>query len=301
MEYKEFTGKTVEEAVEIGLKELGITAEEADIRVLEEGKKKLFGSVKARVEIAAKVCENCKAVTANGSATDGERTVVFLEGLFKLLNITACTELVAEGEKVEINVTAANSTSVIGKHGAMLDAIQTLAGAIANTGRDDYKRVVVDCENYREKREATLNKLAETLAQKAIRLGKKIQLEAMNPYERRIIHAALAEREGVSTISEGKEPNRYIVVIPDNLEDPSAPAIPARTERDRRDRRDRGYNNRGRNGKYGDRGNKGGFNKKPYNRDRKPSSNGSASGGTSLKGSMDFFGIFLGNSNNEDK
>ena len=306
MKYTEFTGKTVEEAVEIGLKELGLTAEEADIRVLEEGKKKLFGSIKARVEIAAKgVQEAPKAVqtaTESGEATDGERTVVFLEGLFKLLKITACTELVAEGEKVEINVTAANSTAVIGKHGAMLDAIQTLAGAVANTGRDDYKRVVVDCENYREKREATLNKLAENLAQKAIRLGKKIQLEAMNPYERRIIHAALSEREGVSTVSEGKEPNRYIVVVPDNLEDPSAPAIPARTDRDRRDR-DRGYN-RGRNGKYGDRGDRGGrggFNKKPYNRDRKPSSGSGSTGGTSMKGSMDFFGIFLGNSNNEEK
>ena len=304
MKYTEFTGKTVDEAVEIGLKELGLTAEEADIRVLEEGKKKLFGSIKARVEIAAKavseeVSEAPAEAQKSGAATDGERTVEFLEGLFKLLKITACTELVAEGEKVEINVTAANSTSVIGKHGAMLDAIQTLAGAVANTGRDDYKRVVVDCENYREKREATLNKLAENLAQKAIRLGKKVQLEAMNPYERRIIHAALSEREGVSTISEGKEPNRYIVVVPDNLEDPTAPAIPARTDRDRRDR---GYNRGGR-GKYGDRGSrggKGGFNKKPYNRDRKPSSGSGSTGGTSMKGSMDFFGIFLGNSNSDE-
>ena len=304
MKYTEFTGKTVDEAVEIGLKEFGLTAEEADIRVLEEGKKKLFGSIKARVEIAAKavseeVSEAPAEAQKSGAATDGERTVEFLEGLFKLLKITACTELVAEGEKVEINVTAANSTSVIGKHGAMLDAIQTLAGAVANTGRDDYKRVVVDCENYREKREATLNKLAENLAQKAIRLGKKVQLEAMNPYERRIIHAALSEREGVSTISEGKEPNRYIVVIPDNLEDPTAPAIPARTDRNRRDR---GYNRGGR-GKYGDRGSrggKGGFNKKPYNRDRKPSSGSGSTGGTSMKGSMDFFGIFLGNSNSDE-
>ena len=210
MNYVEFTGKTVEEAVEKGLQELGLTAEEADIRVLEEGKKKLFGAVKARVEIAPKTVEESEVeeeveaeenaantakeipVAAKG-ATDGERTVVFLEGLFSLLNITACTELVSEGEKIEINVTAANTTAIIGKHGGMLDAIQTLAGAVANTGRDDYKRVVVDCEDYREKREATLNKLAENLAQKAIRLGKKIKLEPMNPYERRIIHAALSE------------------------------------------------------------------------------------------------------------
>ena len=304
MNYKEFTGKTVEEAVELGLKELGLTAEQADIRVLEEGKKKLFGSVKARVEIAAKeevsVEEKCEVVDAcPANATDGERTVVFLEGLFKLLNITACTELVTEGEKVEINVTAANTTAIIGKHGAMLDAIQTLAGAVANTGRDDYKRVVVDCENYRENREATLNKLSENLAQKAIRLGKKIKLEPMNPYERRIMHAALSEREGVSTQSEGKEPNRYIVIIPDNLEDPDAPAIEARHDRDRRSngRNDRSYNRGGKGGNY-NRG-KGGYNKKPYNRDRKPA--GGNGGGTTLKTNNDFFGIFLGNSNSDEK
>ena len=238
MQYTEFTGKTVEEAVEKGLKELGITEQQADIRVLEEGKKKLFGSIKARVEIAVKESETAAiaeektlpVVSADG--TDGERTVAFLEGLFELLNIKACTELVSEGEKIEINVTTANTTSVIGKKGVMLDAIQTLASAVGNTGRDDYKRVVVDCDNYRESRENTLNKLAENLAQKAIRLGKKIALEPMNPYERRIIHAALSEREDISTESEGKEPNRYIVIIPENLEDPDAPAIPARNDRE---------------------------------------------------------------------
>ena len=304
MNYQEFTGKTVDEAVEIGLKELGLTAEQADIRVLEEGKKKLFGSVKARVEIAAKEeatpvvkAEVKAAPVSTEGATDGERTVVFLEGLFELLNITATTELVSEGDKVEINVTAANTTAIIGKHGAMLDAIQTLAGAVANTGRDDYKRVVVDCENYRENREATLNKLSENLAQKAIRLGKKIKLEPMNPYERRIIHAALSEREGVSTQSEGKEPNRYIVIVPDNLEDPDAPAIPARNDRDRRNS---GRGSRGSfNGNRGGRGGKGGFNKKPFNRDRKPSG-GSSTGGTTMKASNDFFGIFLGNSNKDE-
>ncbi len=319
MNYVEFTGKTVEEAVEKGLGELGLTKEEADIRVLEEGKKKLFGSVKARVEIAAKSCENCEAKevveeasdgqnsplslpVASENATDGERTVVFLEGLFKLLNITACTELVSEGDKVEINVTAANTTSVIGKHGAMLDAIQTLAGAVANTGREDYKRVVVDCENYRENRENTLNKLAENLAQKAIRMGRKMQLEPMNPYERRIIHAALSEYEGVSTQSEGKEPNRYLVIVPDNLEDPDAPAYIVRGERNDRRGRDR-RDNRGKGG-YGNRGGRdrrdggrGGYNKKPMG--RRPSSG--PSGGTTMKANNDFFGIFLGNSNNEEK
>ncbi len=315
----EFTGKSVDEAVKNGLTELGLTENEVEITVLEEGKKKLFGSIKARVEIAVKTAEktpaeeeikeeasvensaDCAPILSE-NATDGERTVVFLEGLFKLLGVTACTELISEGEKVEINVTAANSMAIIGKHGVMLDAIQTLAGAVANTGRDDYKRVVVDCENYRENRENTLNKLAESLAQKAVRLGKKVQLEPMNPYERRIIHAALSEREGVSTASEGKEPNRYIVIIPDNLEDPDAPAIISRGPQS--DRRNGGRDNRGGRGRYNDRGrggrdSRGGYNKKPTG--RRPSSSSAPTGGTTLKPNNDFFGIFLGNSGNDDK
>lgn len=304
MQYKEFIGKTVEDAIEKGLAELNITREEADIRVLEEGKKKLFGSIKARVEIAVKESETvaeaketvkeAKAVTetnavANGEATDGERAVEFLAGLFEILKVEAVSELVSEGEKIEINVTAADSQSVIGKHGGMLDAIQTLAGAVANKGRDDYKRVVVDCENYRENRESTLKRLAENLASKAIRMEKKIKLEAMNPYERRIIHAALSNYEGVKTESEGKEPNRYVVIVPANVADPAAPAMPARTERN--DRRNGGRRDDRRGGRRD--GGRGGYgNKKPYNRDRKPSSGN----GSSMKKSSDFFGTFLGNS-----
>ncbi len=326
MEYMEFTGKTVEEAIEIGLQELHLAQEDADIVVLEEQKKKLFGWTKARVKIAKKsdaehcdcgCCsdkqehahkhEECETKKEEKPAekkaegkTDGERTVEFLEGLFELLKITACTELVSEDEKVEINVTAANTNAIIGARGVMLDAIQTLAGAVANTGRDEYKRVVVDCENYRETREATLNKLAENLAQKAIRLGKKIKLEPMNPYERRIIHAALSDREDVTTQSEGKEPNRCIVVVPANLEDPDAPALTARKDY-RNDRSRGGRNDRGGRGYDRNRGGRsGGYNRKPMNRDRRSGSS-TPSGGTTMKPNMDFFGIYLGNSGNDDK
>ena len=294
MKYQEFTGKTVEEAVAKGLKELGLTEETADIRVLEEGKKKLFGSVKARVEIAplAEEIEEIAQAEEQDGETDGERAVAFLKGLFEILEIDATTELVAEGEKIEINVNAKNTNSVIGKRGATLDAIQTLAGAVANKGRDDYKRVVVDCENYREAREATLKRLAENLAEKAIRFERKIKLEPMNPYERRIIHAALSEYQGVKTESEGKEPNRYVVIVPDYVADPEQPAMPARTERNDRRSGGKGY------GKGGDRrnGGKGGYGKKPYRSDRKPSGGSTESSGTTMKKSSDFFGTFLGNS-----
>ncbi len=292
MQYTEFSGKTVEEAVKKGLEQLGLTEETADIRVLDEGKKGLFGK-KARVEIAQKEVTEIVETRLQEEATDGERAVAFLDGLFKLLEISACSELVSEGEKIIINVTAANSNAVIGKRGSTLDALQTLAGAVANTGRDDYKRVVVDCENYRDNREETLKKLAENLAQKAMRLARRIKLEEMNPYERRIIHAALSDFEGVKTISEGKEPFRYVVIIPDNEEDPSLPALPARNERRdnrRGDRRDGGRRERGGRNSVARVGNRKGSGRRP--------SGGSSSGGTTMKASFDFFGTFLGNSGN---
>ena len=309
MNYQEFTGKTVDEAIENGLKELNVSRENVEIRVLEEGKKKLFGSVKARVEIAVKevvtqekerekteekpCCKQsaCEEKCETNEKTDGERAVEFLEGLFEVLGISATSTLVSENEKIEINVAAANTNEIIGKRGATIDAIQTLASAVANKGRDKYARVVVDCENYRETREATLKRLAENLAQKAIRFEKKIRLEPMNPYERRIIHSALSEYEGVKTQSEGKEPQRYIVIIPDNVKDPSLPASPVREERRGGNRGGRGYD-RNRGGNRG--GNRTSYNKKPYNRGN--GNGGKTSGGTTLKNN-DFFGTFLGNSN----
>ncbi|MBQ9118114.1 MAG: protein jag [Clostridia bacterium] len=294
MEYTEFSGKTVEEAVKKGLEELGLTEETAEIRVLDEGKKGLFGK-KARVEIAQKEVAELVEKSFQEGATDGERAVAFLDGLFKMLGFAACSELVSEKEKIVINVTAANSNAVIGKRGATLDALQTLAGAVANTGREDYKRVVVDCENYRDNREETLKKLAENLAQKAIRLGRRIKLEEMNPYERRIMHSALSSYEGVKTASEGKEPYRYVVIIPDNEEDPTLPALPARNER--RDNR--------RGGDRRDRGRRDGVarvsnQKRSGGRDRRDNRGSSSGGGTTMKASFDFFGTFLGNSGNKD-
>ncbi len=199
-----FTGKTVEEAVEAGLAALGITREEADIKVIEEGKKKIFGGVKAKVIVTKR-------------ASDGERAAAFIDGLFDILKINAFAEVKTDDEKIEINVQTANSNQVIGHHGEVLDAIQTIAGAVANIGNEEYKKVVVDCENYRESRKNTLTSLAEKLAKKAVEKGRKVKLEPMNPYERRIIHSALAENTEVRTASEGEEPNRYVVIIPNNL------------------------------------------------------------------------------------
>lgn len=203
MEENVFTGKTVDEAIEEGLKTLGITLDEAEIVVLEEGKKKLFGAVKAKVQVSKKKSES-------------QRAIDFIDGLLEILKINAVSELVDDGKEIKIDIKATNSAKVIGKHGDVLDAIQSIAGAVANIGRDDYKKVVVDCENYRQQREETLVKLAQKLAAKAVEKGRKLNLEPMTPYERRIIHSALAENTEVKTVSEGKEPMRYIAVIPNN-------------------------------------------------------------------------------------
>ena len=150
----EFTGKTVEEAIEEGLKTMGLAREEAEVTVLEEGKKGgLFTKgVKARVRMRRK-------------RSDGERAVDFLEGMFGLLGVSATTELEENEENTRINVITPNPYVLTGHRGEMLDALQVLAGAVANIGREEYKRVVVDCEGYREKREETLKRLANKLAE----------------------------------------------------------------------------------------------------------------------------------------
>ena len=198
-----YTGKTVDEAVEEALKQLGITAEEAEVTVLEEGKRKLFGSVKAKVKVVKK-------------ATDGERAANFIDGLLKILKIPAFNEIVSDGEKIEIEIKTTNTSAVIGRRGEVLDAIQCIAGAVANIGREEYRRVAVDCENYRAQREEKLKAVAVAKAAKAVERKKRVALEPMSPYERRVVHSILADNEEVTTISEGKEPMRRVVIIPKN-------------------------------------------------------------------------------------
>lgn len=266
-----FTGRTVEEAIAEGLGVLGLTREEAEIAVLEEGKKKLFGAVKAKVQITKKV-------------SDAKRASDFVDELLEILNISAVSEIVDDEENIKIDIKTTNSSRVIGKHGDVLDAIQTLAGAVANIGRNDYKKVVVDCENYRGQREETLRELAEKLAKKAVEKGRKMTLEPMNPYERRIIHSALANNADVKTISEGKEPVRYIAVIPNNA-NPNDRGL--KYGRDDRRGGERRFNDRK------PRGDRRGRDDRP----RGGSRGGRPSGGGAKRGKKEIiFGTFLGNS-----
>lgn len=274
-----FLGKTYDEAVNNALLTLALPKEDVEIEVLEEGRKKLFGSVKWKIRVTEK-------------KSDGVRAAQFIDGLLKVLGIDAESEVVSEEESIKIEIKTESSARVIGKRGDVLDAIQCMAGAVANIGREEYTKVVVDCENYRSQREETLVKLANKLAKKAVETGRKIILEPMNPYERRIIHSTLVENEEVKTVSEGREPSRYIVVIPNNAK-PGDRGI-RYGEKERGDRHGR------RDGKRGPRDNRRGD-----RRDRDPRDNkrgdrkggGRPSSGGAKRGKKEIhFGTFLGNS-----
>lgn len=276
-----FTGKTVDEALDMGLKELKLTLAEADFEVLEEGKRKLFGSVKAKVRIIPKRDES-------------KRAAEFIDGLLAIMGIKAVSEVVSDEKNITIDVKTSSSAKVIGKRGDVLDAIQCIAGAVANIGRDEYKKVVVDCENYRAQREQTLKELAQKLAKSAVETGRKMILEPMSPYERRIIHAALVDNTEVKTVSEGHEPARYIVVIPNNAK-PYDKGVRYGERRDRRDGSRRGDRDRRGNGRGRERGERDG-----ERRDRRD--RGARSSGGAKRGKKEiYFGTFLGNSNDVKK
>lgn len=266
----QFEGKTVKEAIELGLKELGISEEQADVIVISEEVKGLFGRLKspAVVDIAKKEDEN-------GLASANQ----FVQKVLDLLGVEAKAEINDQAEEDTINVVTSDSSSVIGYRGEVLDALQTLAGAYANIGKKEYKKVVVDCENYRGKRKETLIKLAKKLEAKATEIKREVILEPMLPFERRIIHTALSDSQTVTTRSDGNEPNRYVVIVPNDKDEFSKPYNAGRNNKD--------------NKRSAGRDKKGGFDKKRNGRnDRRPASNGEKKKSSSSIS----FGTFLGNS-----
>ena len=205
MEY--FYGKTVEQAIEEGLSTLNVERKDVNITIFEEGTQGGFlglGSKKAKIGIEIK-------------NNDYKKAIKFLEGIFDILKVTATCEIEEKEDKIIINIISTSSSKIIGYRGEILDSLQTLTSALYNVNQEEYKRIVIDCENYREKRKETLTSLAKKLAEKAVKTGRKVNLEAMNPYERRIIHSSLSDNDQVKTESIGVEPSRHVVIIPNNL------------------------------------------------------------------------------------
>ena len=233
----ETQASSVDIAVEKALVELGVSRDKVDVDVLAKGG--LFSKAKVRVTV---------------KDTIADKMAEFINGTLERMGLTSRATVEEKDNTLYITIQGDDSGVAIGYRGEALDAFQYLALTFLNEHKCDFKKVVVDCENYREKRKETLTALAEKLAQKSVRLCRKIALEPMNPFERRIIHSALADSEIADTESEGEEPQRYIVIIPKGVElkdqrpiknGEREPRKDSR-KRGRSDRRDRNFNGKGR-------------------------------------------------------
>lgn len=203
MKVIEMTGKTVDDAVKNALNELKVTEDKIEVEVLEEGSKglfKLIGAKPARIKVKVKRDYIYEAKT-------------FLRDILDNMGIIAEIKVKEESDTIKISLTGPDMGILIGYRGETLDSLQYLVSLVVNKGHETaYKRVVLDTENYRLKREETLKRLAFKVAGTVRRTGKIIKLEPMNPYERRIIHSALQDDRYVQTFSEGEEPYRRVVV-----------------------------------------------------------------------------------------
>ena len=195
----ETQGKTVDQAIELGLYKLGATRDQVKISILEEAG--LFN--KARVKISLD----------QASETETEvKTLV--EELINKMGLELDITVEEQEDRFLVDATGTDSALLIGKRGESLDAFSFLVNSIYNKGKkhEEYKKVVVDSNNYKAKREDTLKILAERMAAKAVRENHDIRMEPMNANERRLIHSALSDHSKVETESFGNEPNRYVVI-----------------------------------------------------------------------------------------
>ena len=196
---------TVEEAVKTALMELKAEREEVEIEVINEPSKGLFGLI------------GSKNAKVRVTVTDGpeERAEKFIDILLGKMSIKAEYEVNFSDNVLKADIVKIDEDDkgiVIGKRGKNLDEIQFLLNLIVNKGRQNYVRVIFNVEDYREKREETLKRLANKMADKCRYYKHKVRLEPMNPYERRIIHSTLQDQSDIITYSEGEEPYRKVVI-----------------------------------------------------------------------------------------
>lgn len=147
-----------------------------------------------------------------GESAEQAEIRAFLDGLMSRMGVDADIEISEDKDGISVNLCGAGIGSVIGRRGETLDAIQHLTNYVINKGNEKHTRINVDAENYRSRREESLTKLAEKMAEKVIKYKRSMALEPMNSYERHVIHTALQNYEGVTTSSTGTEPNRRVVV-----------------------------------------------------------------------------------------
>lgn len=197
--------KTIEEAVNEALLELRATEDQVEVEIIEHPSKGLFGIIGAKEAV----------VKVNLTYDPKEEAENFLTRVLDAMKIGAKPEVIIKDDllSVEIhNVDPSDMGILIGKRGNTLDSLQYLLSLAINKGKSDYLKVLIDVEGYRKKREETLIRLANKMADKAKHSKHPVKLEPMNPYERRIIHFSLQNKSGITTYSEGDEPYRRVVI-----------------------------------------------------------------------------------------
>ncbi|MCH5339920.1 MAG: protein jag [Acetatifactor sp.] len=206
MNYIEISAKTVDEAITEACQKLGVTSDKLEYEVIEEGSSGFLGigSKPAVIKAAVKMVD----------VSLEDKAKVFLNDVFTAMNMAVVVEVsYDENEKnMDIDLSGDEMGVLIGKRGQTLDSLQYLVSLVVNKDVNDYIRVKVDTENYRQRRKETLENLAKNISFKVKKTRRPVSLEPMNPYERRIIHSALQNDKYVVTHSEGEEPFRRVVV-----------------------------------------------------------------------------------------
>ncbi len=203
-EWKEFSGKNVDDALTDALVSFGTTSDKVEYEVIEKesnGILGLFAKKDARIRVRL-------IIDSNNDVKE------FLEKVLAAMEVEAEVIIEYDEEKSYMNITLEGSDMgiLIGKRGQTLDSLQYLASLVVNKDTKNYIKVKLDTENYRERRRETLENLAKNIAHKVKRTRRNVVLEPMNPYERRIIHSTLQKDKYVDTHSEGDEPYRKVVV-----------------------------------------------------------------------------------------
>ena len=219
----EATGETVGEAKWAALRELerlapGIDRDGVRFQVVSEGERGLLGVGYAPARVLAS-CERppARITDVDQPMPEGEHAVAheLLERVVSTLGLDATVRVEDDGDEVLATVNGADLGVLIGRHGQMIDSLQYLANAIAHRAvGEDRRRIVVDAAGYRARRATTLESLARRTAERASATGHRVELEPMSAVERRIVHEVLKEDPEVTTVSEGSEPNRFVVVVP---------------------------------------------------------------------------------------
>ena len=206
MEYIEVSAKTVNEAITEACTKLGVTSDKIDYEIIDEGSNGFLGIGSKPAIIKAAVKE--EEISLEDAAKK------FLDDVFASMNMTVVINVIYNEEKKEMDIDLSGDEMgvLIGKRGQTLDSLQYLVSLVVNKNTEDYVRVKIDTENYRERRKETLENLAKNIAYKVKRTRRAVSLEPMNPYERRIIHSALQNDKYVTTHSEGEEPFRKVIV-----------------------------------------------------------------------------------------